>query len=189
MSSTDLSEIARTEIQQIANDQHAAQLKANQKLDRSLRIFLVGNLIILMVNFAINRYFLPEQILSSPSVRLAVAPAEDNPLLCPGDILRYTLTLDIQEPAVVTVDFNIRNLDEKRIEIPSSTVRVIYDTPGTITLPASWIVPLRLPETVTRSERLWQPGQYRGLIAITAVEGDREASVISIDFRIAENCP
>lgn len=121
-------------------------------------------------------------------VRLAVAPVRENPLLCPGDTLPYLLTLDVTEPSVVAIDWNIKNLDTNRTEIQSETVRAIYDEPGVVSVQGNWKLPAKLPPTNTRPERNWTPGQYRRLIAFTGVEGSKRASVVKIDFRVSDSC-
>lgn len=121
-------------------------------------------------------------------VTLAVTPVEINPALCPGDVLRYDITLNVREPSVAEIDWNIRNLDTDRTEVQSETVRTIYERAGVIRSQVSWQIPARLPATNTRPERPWVPGQYRRLIALTGIEGLLRASVISIDFRIKDNC-
>lgn len=173
MQSTDLHEVARTETQQIADEHHAAHVEAGRKLDRSLRIFLIGSLLIVAANFVINRYFVPEQA---------------NPLLCPGDPLNYQIDLDIREPSVVEIDSSVRNMDTLNTEVPSTTTRAIYAQAGLVSEQSVWKVPARLPATNTRPARAWRPGQYRLLIAVTGVEGDKRASVGVVEFRIGANC-
>lgn len=112
----------------------------------------------------------------------------DNPILCPGDTLQFSLLLDVTRATVADIDSVVRRSESNALMIPSVTVRTIYDIEENVPLASSWIVPKRLPALFAEPERDWLPGQYRHVIAITNKSGNRDASVVSINFRIAENC-
>jgi hypothetical protein len=158
-----------------------------------IRLFWVFAIALLLTTAA-NIYLQQriERRIGTPSpavVNLSVIPAIINPVLCPGDTLRYLINIDVQEPAVIELDASVRYVDTKLTVIPSVTRRIIYDSKDAVRLPGNWAIPDMMPATSTRpQESPWIPGQYRRLIALTGIEGNTRASVASVDFRIGEDC-
>lgn len=124
----------------------------------------------------------------APVVNLSIAPALDNPLVCPGDVVPYLFHVEILRDVVVDIDSVVRNLDTTRTEITSRTTRNVYDK-GTLEIESSWTLPLLLPATNSLPERPWRPGNYQRLLAITGIEGERQASVTRMNFRVGAECP
>lgn len=189
MGSPNLSEIAQNGIREIVAAHQAGQARTDRHIVRLIWVFAVASLLTMVASLLIQQRV--ERRIGEPApavVLVSVLPAEDNPLLCPGETLRYLLTLNIQEPSVVEIDTAVRNMDTMVTVIPSVTRRAIYDAAGIAALPGNYEIPALMPATNTRPEAPWLPGQYRRLIAVTGVEGDKRASVVSLNFRIADNC-
>ena len=121
-------------------------------------------------------------------VTIDIEKPESVQVLCPGETLTYSATIDIDEPNVGMAFVNVRNVSTKRIEIASATPR-IDDEVGVIEIQTDWQIPEMLPAIGVRPERPWTAGLYKRVLAITSEEGDRDAEPESILFIISAQCP
>lgn len=192
--STELSEIAQSGMQEIVDRQMQENQAAIEREARRFWSLVLFGLAMAALSVGISSFYQYriETRINAPHpavVNLSLTNTETNPLLCPGDTLQYELTITIDEPSVVDSDSVVRNLDTRRTEILSNTVRNIYEEPGIIVIASNWTLPDMLPATSTRPERPWTAGRHRRLIAITGVEGDNRASVVHVDFIVSAQCP
>lgn len=190
--SKELLEIAQRGTLQIADAHNRSQERTSRHIVRATRVFLLMGVLLLIGQVIFQRRV--ESRIGQPldavvqMAAIIVEPTQANPILCPGDTLRYELALQILEPSVVDLDTSVRNLDTLLTVIPSETRRIIYDQAGEARLPASWRIPLVIPASGSQMMRPWVPGQYRRMVALTGVEGAKKASVVTVDFRIGTEC-
>ncbi len=171
-------------------EQHAqGEVAARSHLRISTFGFLASFALFFLLNLWVQSGLETRMREPSPSdVDLSVVPLLDNPILCPGDTLEYTVTATVKGPAVVDSDAVIRNLDESRAEIFSNTLRNLYAAPSELETNVRWKIPDMLPASLTRPERLWKPGNYRRVIAITNAANITLPSFAQVDFRIGDQC-
>lgn len=190
MQSNDLSEIAQSGVHQIVEDHKAGQRETNRHINRATWVFVIFAMLFMSASIYIQQRI--EQRINEPAppvVSLAVSMPVENPTLCPGDTLDYSLTITINEPSVTEIDTIVRNLDTGRTEWYGQTTRNIYEAAGQLTTETQWTIPLLLPATLTRPERQWAAGSYKRNIAVTGIEGEKRASVVSVPFMLASDCP
>lgn len=186
---TELSATAQREIAQMVQETVAQRKRTDRHIGQASIFFTIA-----MILWVVLTAYLQQRTENRigealpPVVNLAVVPAFENPIVCPGDPVPYHFHVEILRDVVVDIDSVVRNLDTTRTEITSRTVRNIYDQ-GTLDIPSSWTLPLLLPATNSLPERAWKPGNYERILAITGVEGSRKASVAHTRFRVGANCP
>jgi len=188
--SSDLLETAQSGVAQIVERHEQGAVAADSHFRISTFGFLAGFAIFFFFNMWLQSGLEARMREPGPStVNLGVVPLLDNPILCPGDTLEYTVTVVVNGPAVVDSDAVIRNLDESRTEIFSQTMRNLYAAPSQLETRSRWKIPDMLPASGTRPERLWKPGNYRRVLAITNVANITLPSIEKVDFRIGTACP
>lgn len=191
--SKDLAELAHKGIEQIVASNEASRLESNKRLRNATVIFIASAIVFIIFQLVISE-FQQRRITDSlgrplPAlVDLDLTTDIDNPSLCPGEKLTYTLTLDISTPTVVDIDASVKSVDTQRTVISSITVRNIYDEAGKMVIQSDFTLPRVLPATANRPEQFWTSGQYKRLLSVMSVEGDRKASVVSIPFIVDEDC-
>jgi len=184
---SDLSEIASAATQ-IVEQHRAGQQQTDQHIRVAFRRFLLAWLVLAAASIGAQVWlakYIREPLPSVVNLRIESAVA--NPLLCPGDTLKYSTTLDIDEALTGKYVIVIRNLDDGRQEWSSSTEAIYW--PDRRTVATAWEIPAKLPATPTRPEREWTPGNYQREISIVSYESSMKANPQAIPFRIGADCP
>ncbi len=119
-------------------------------------------------------------------VHLDITSEVDNPILCPGDTLKYTVSRDVKDFFTGRAVVVVKNLDSGRQEM-SDGVDVIWDA-NQATLSSNWTLPDMLPATLTKPERAWQAGQYEREIAVASYGSSYKIEPAIVRFRVAGNC-
>ena len=174
---------------QIVEHHDRGEQEARRRVWFATVVFVVGLMVFIGVNVWLQQR--TELLITEPrpaAVILSIEKPKAVPILCPGDVLQYRLTLDIDAPNVGTSVINVKNLDTRRVEVATSTPRIDEEI-GVIAVQTNWRLPLLLPATATRPERPWSAGRHRRIIAITSDEGDKRADQEYIDFIISATCP
>lgn len=188
MPSTELSEIAQNGIAEIVEEHRRGQLETNRHIARATWIFAICALVFMSSSIYIQQRI--EQRINEPLppiVNVAIVPAIDNPIVCPGQAVRYTFRAATERDTVAEIDTMIRNLDTGRTEALSTTSRSVFDEGG-VEFESAYTLPMRLPPTNVLPERAWTAGNYERILAITSIEGVRQASVTRMAFRVGADC-
>lgn len=108
---------------------------------------------------------------------VAIAGAAENPKLCPGELLRWPLTITYNRaPLLMDVYRHLRNLDTGGLLLNNQTHVVIpQEETGTFARDAVWPVPVL------------SPGRYR-LITSTMDASGSELLQYYIEFKIEDDC-
>lgn len=176
-------------MQQIVEIHKAGQEETSRHINNAIFILVLSMVIVMATSAYVEQRIGTTIILPSPpDVHLAVATETVNPLLCPGDELPLLVMIQVDRAAVIERDTTVRSLDTGVTVLFSETFRIIYDEPGTIETPAVWMVPPVIAATAASPERQWTAGNYRMNVSLTGVEGEKRASVASVDFRIGADC-
>ncbi len=188
--SNDLLETAQSGVARIVEQHVQGEVAARSGFRISTFGFLAAFVLFFLVNLWVQSGLEGRMREPAPStINLSIVPLLDNPMLCPGDTLEYTVTAIVNGPAVVDADAVIRNLDESRTEIFSNTQRNLYGTPSKLVTRSHWKIPDMLPASILSAEHQWKPGNYRRVIAITNVANITLPSIAHVDFRIGNQCP
>jgi hypothetical protein len=180
--------MAQSGINRIVLDHKVGQEQTSRHIQRLMWIFTMLMVFVFVWNLIIQARI--ERTIGEPQPALAsivVSTAVVNPIVCPGDVLHYALTIQVTKPLVGKSIVVVRNLDTMFPELSSSSDS-IYDTPGTVKIGTDWKIPALIPATLTRPERPWQPGQYRRSFAIATANSNTETPISHVDFRIAKDC-
>lgn len=109
--------------------------------------------------------------------------------LCPGEVLDYTVALEVNGPGVFAIDISVWRMTPPAVALWSETRRVVFSEPTAYVLKRQWVVPAVHPDLVTGAEVPWLPGQYERRHAITTVSRSTEPSIVTISFSIRGGCP
>jgi hypothetical protein len=110
-------------------------------------------------------------------------------VLCPGDMLTYTYTVDILEPGVYIFDFSVWRVDDPHVMEWSTPLRVVSQKSGVVEVTRNWTLPAGVYNQLENRTEPWKPGQYERHIGLTASGRDMQPSMVVIPFEIKGDCP
>lgn len=180
--------MAQNGIKVIVEEYREGQRRTDSKDTRRIIIFLIA-----FVGYAVWSTILQQRIESRigqplPAVvHLLIAAKDENPVLCPGDTLEYTVSRDVDDFFVGRAVVVVKNAVTERQEMSGGT-DVIYDV-GQVTLSSNWQIPALLPATLTKPVRPWMVGQFKREIAIASYGANYDTEPAFVNFRIGQNCP
>lgn len=108
--------------------------------------------------------------------------------LCPGDTLRYDITLYVSGPGVFDLDVTTWRITPPATVMFSSTRRLVFSGPVTYSLGRAWIVPDFYSSAVDGSPERWAAGSYERRHAITTTSRSTEPSIVTIPFQVRADC-
>lgn len=109
--------------------------------------------------------------------------------LCPGDVLRYDVSLHVSGPGVFDLDVAVFRLTPPVTVVFSSTRRMVFSGPSDYQLARQWRIPQTYSSPVDGSPERWAAGQYERRHAITTASRSTVPSIVMIPFSIRDNCP
>jgi hypothetical protein len=157
---------------------------------RAYRFWLIlSTFLILLVNAGLLAlYYAPERP-GAPLMTLDLAQVNGSADLCPGELLDYTLDLEIQEAGVFDLDVSVWRVTPPANALFSETRRMVFARATAYRLKRYWQVPATHPDPTTGLPIRWAPGQYERRHAISTVSRHTAPSILVIPFSIRADCP
>jgi len=109
--------------------------------------------------------------------------------LCPGDTLRYDVSLHVSGPGVFDLDVSVWRTTPPATVLFSSTRRMVFTGPTDYELERSWTIPDFYASSVDGSPERWAAGQYERRHAISTSSRSTQPSIVAIPFSVRADCP
>lgn len=131
-----------------------------------------------------QQYMQQAPIATFGSVRLQTGSA-----ICPGDTIRYSVALDVDDSGVLIVDNTAWQLDPLRILYDAPPRRVVVSGDTDLPLYTQFHLPDMYIDPETGDPVPWLPGYYALNSAISTSSRATVPQIVTIPFSIREDCP
>lgn len=122
-------------------------------------------------------------------MEFAHAVAVGETALCPGDTLRYDVSLHVSGPGVFDLDVTTFRVDPPVTVLFSQTRRMVFSEAVDYELERAWTIPEFYASPTDGSPERWAAGRYERRHAISTSSRSTQPSIVTIPFEIKETCP
>lgn len=109
--------------------------------------------------------------------------------LCPGDTLRYDVSLHVSGAGVFDLDVTTFRIDPPVTVLFSNTRRMVFSEAVDYELEREWTIPEFYASPTDGSPERWAAGRYERRHAISTSSRSTKPSIVVIPFEIEANCP